>query len=649
MTSLIFRIWEEGVCLESNDLIQASGARFFEELLIGEDLGVPVSMDIMPQLVSSMENQALLALPSIEEVKQVDIIKEDVYQVVLDFFQGGSLPKGMVATTIVIIPKVDNVHYVASVIADFRDGHNVGDLQQRLAAVACDDVVLLPPVSILHQLEMMFANFFWGSSSSNKKPHWIGWVDVCKPRLEGGLGVCRLSDVATAVTLKHWFQFREQKSLWAIYMAKLYCGGVSSSVVGFLEMGKLDFGMIIGWTVVLFIFLVQFLEIRIIVAEIVDVSLPAVEGVSAWAENVERAGHTGVMDCIVWKSSLDGRFSMKTAWQCIRNDQQQAGFGQQDGVWSAVWSKPIFPNIFVFVCRFLRKRLPVDEVFCLEFDRFQVLERWRVGQFWSHGGHVREAIPFLIIWFLWYARNDAKHCGIMLVAKKIIWNVFQYLVSGMAAGIIKPKHWKSFTDVAHNLGFLVRPKIVNTISVVSWKKPKFKCFKLNVDGCSKGNPGVSSYGVIVRDHGSIVVMAKHGLIGVGSNVRAELVAILKDLELCMENQLFLIWLESDSLVALKILSSSYFSWEFGNLIRKIKGIICKHQVYFSHVYREANAVADYIANQAFNSPVDSALSVPLDLYTGRIFYNQDIDKELRGICNLDKSGLPYIQFSSKLG
>ncbi|KAG6467273.1 hypothetical protein ZIOFF_074906 [Zingiber officinale] len=71
MTSLIFRIWEEGVCLESNDLIQASGARFFEELLIGEDLGVPVSMDIMPQLVSSMENQALLALPSIEEVKQV--------------------------------------------------------------------------------------------------------------------------------------------------------------------------------------------------------------------------------------------------------------------------------------------------------------------------------------------------------------------------------------------------------------------------------------------------------------------------------------------------------------------------------------------------------------------------------------------------
>ncbi|KAG6467274.1 hypothetical protein ZIOFF_074907 [Zingiber officinale] len=141
MTSLIFRIWEEGVCLESNDLIQASGARFFEELLIGEDLGVPVSMDIMPQLVSSMENQALLALPSIEEVKQVDIIKEDVYQVVLDFFQGGSLPKGMVATTIVIIPKVDNVHYVASVIADFRDGHNVGDLQQRLAAVACDDVV----------------------------------------------------------------------------------------------------------------------------------------------------------------------------------------------------------------------------------------------------------------------------------------------------------------------------------------------------------------------------------------------------------------------------------------------------------------------------------------------------------------------------
>ncbi|KAG6527678.1 hypothetical protein ZIOFF_009804 [Zingiber officinale] len=63
--------------------------------------------------------------------------------------------------------------------------------------------------------------------------------------------------------------------------------------------------------------------------------------------------------------------------------------------------------------------------------------------------------------------------------------------------------------------------------------------------------------------------AKCGLIGVASNVKAELVAILKGLELCVATHLFPLWLESDSLIALKIL--------------------------------EANAAADYIANQAFIS------------------------------------------------
>ncbi|KAG6517508.1 hypothetical protein ZIOFF_020900 [Zingiber officinale] len=115
--------------------------------------------------------------------------------------------------------------------------------------------------------------------------------------------------------------------------------------------------------------------------------------------------------------------------------------------------------------------------------------------------------------------------------------------------------------VAQNLGLLVKPRTVNTISVVTWKKPKVGWFKLDTDGCSKGNPGLSSFGVIIRDH----------------------------------------------------------------------------------------SAADHIANQAFISLVDDGLNAPLDLYTDRICYNHEIDKELRGICNLDRSDLPYIQLSSKPG
>ncbi|KAG6534067.1 hypothetical protein ZIOFF_007948 [Zingiber officinale] len=493
-------------------------------------------MDIIPQLVSLEENQVLSALPSIEELKRVvweisedsaagpdgfsaafyvacwDIIKEDLHQAILEFFQGGSLPKGMAATTIVLIPKVD----IAQCWQEFR------------------------PISLC------------------------------------GLGIRRLSDAAMAFTLKFWFRFREQKSFWAIYMSKLYCGGASPCVVPLKRnaspcwrrlvklrnYGENNIGWIIGngeinfwydnWLdsgpLHLFCPIVGNPDSRVvdficnlgwnvnelqscvpeqIVDEIKEVALPG--GISGEAENVEQAVQNGVRDCIVWKPSLNGKFTMKTAWKGIWKDQQQAGVGQQQAVWRAVWSKLIFPNISIFVWRFLRKRLPVDEVlqrrgvylaskcYCCDF-----VESWNhlSGRSWSYGGHVREAIPFLIIWFLWCARNDAKHRGIRMVAKKIIWNVSQYIISSIAAGIIKPWHWKGFIMVARNLGLLVKPRTVNTISVVTWKKPKVGWFKLNADGCSKGNPD-------------------------------------------------------------------------------------------------------------------------------RICYNHEIDKELRGICNLDKSGLPYIRFSSK--
>ncbi|KAG6470791.1 hypothetical protein ZIOFF_071871 [Zingiber officinale] len=321
-----------------------------------------------------------------------------------------------------------------------------------------------------------------------------------------------------------------------------------------------------------------------IVDEIKEVALP--RGISSGAENVEEAVQNGVRDCIVCKPSLDGKFTMKTAWKGIRKDQLQPGVGQQQGVLRAVWSKLILPNISIFVWRFLRKRLPVDEVlqkrgvylaskcYCCDF-----VESW--DHLFYHGAIALEvwryfAQLFGVDRFLFLKIGEVH--GIRMAAKKIVWNVSRYLISGMAAGIIKPGHWKSFIMVAQNLGLLVKPKTVNTISVVTWKKPKVGWFKLNTDGCSKGNPGLSSFGVIIRDHSGNVMM-----------------------------------------------------------------------VWFSHVYRETNATTDHIANQAFISLVDDGLNAPLDLYTDRICYNHDIDKELPGICNLDKSGLPYIRFSSKTG
>ncbi|KAG6466578.1 hypothetical protein ZIOFF_075666 [Zingiber officinale] len=257
---------------------------------------------------------------------------------------------------------------------------------------------------------------------------------------------------------------------------------------------------------------------------------------------------------MIWKPAADGKFSLKSSWEKVRRGQESGG------IWVAVWSSLLNPNVAVFMWRFLKSRLPVDEVlqkrgkqgYILLGVRRQSCFGSRKGdREWSLG-HAREVIPFLILWSLWRARNESKH---------------------------------------HE----------------DKRKPNWG-FKLNLDGCAKGNPGISSYGAIVRDHEGMVVRAIHGVIGEGSNLRAELFGILNGLELCIANQYLPIWLESDSMVALKAIQSSCVGWELRNLINKIKGLIVKHHIRYSHVYREANAAADYLANQTFSFSMERVLS-----------------------------------------
>lgn len=83
--------------------------------------------------VDDDDNQALGAIPTIDEVKKVvfsmssnsspgpdgisgnlfhhcwDIIAEYLYNVILDFFSGSELPRSFTHTYLVLIPKIDNL------------------------------------------------------------------------------------------------------------------------------------------------------------------------------------------------------------------------------------------------------------------------------------------------------------------------------------------------------------------------------------------------------------------------------------------------------------------------------------------------------------------------------------------------------------
>ncbi|KAG6527939.1 hypothetical protein ZIOFF_010074 [Zingiber officinale] len=313
-------------------------------------------------------------------------------------------------------------------------------------------------------------------------------------------------------------------------------------------------------------------------------------GQAKFCEEVSEVSiQSNVAYTLVWKLSFDSKFSSKSAWNLLKlpvdsilklrglSLASKCQCCLEEETWEHLF---FYGPIALGVWRCFGQMFGVDG--------FSYLEKWRYGSEWSIGGHIKEAIPFLILWNLWSGKNKAKH---------------------------RAKHWKRDISVAQGLGILLKTETIHIVAV--------------------GTPRVSSFEVVIRDHEGQIVMAKHGQTGFGSNVKVELVAMLKGLELCIENHLLPCRLESDSMVALKMLHAPSTCWELCNLVSKIHKLILEYQVRCTHVYREVNAAADYLANLAFKFPTD------------RILLRHNVDKELFGICKVDRIGLPYIRVSCK--
>ncbi|KAH6797441.1 hypothetical protein C2S52_021995 [Perilla frutescens var. hirtella] len=79
-----------------------------------------------------------------------------------------------------------------------------------------------PPKCVLHQLEQLMARFFWRSNDEDLKAHWISWKHICLPTAEGSLGIRRLVNIYDAFSLKLWWRFHSQNSLWACFTLMKY-------------------------------------------------------------------------------------------------------------------------------------------------------------------------------------------------------------------------------------------------------------------------------------------------------------------------------------------------------------------------------------------------------------------------------------------
>ncbi|MQL75932.1 hypothetical protein Taro_008304 [Colocasia esculenta] len=154
----------------------------------------------------------------------------------------------------------------------------------------------------------------------------------------------------------------------------------------------------------------------------------------------------------------------------------------------------------------------------------------------------------------------------------------------------------SASQVLLSYGFTYQT-LANQTKLVRWIPPVVD-FCLNVDGASKGNPGLCGGGGCIRDKHDNVLLAFSNYYGVGNSLIAEARALCDGLRLAhfVGVRLSAIYSDSSTLVH-SMQQGKCPSWLIHRWWRSSRNLLGNVSS-FVHVFQETNQVADRLANHA---------------------------------------------------
>ncbi|MBI5644406.1 MAG: ribonuclease HI family protein [Deltaproteobacteria bacterium] len=126
---------------------------------------------------------------------------------------------------------------------------------------------------------------------------------------------------------------------------------------------------------------------------------------------------------------------------------------------------------------------------------------------------------------------------------------------------------------------------------------------LNVDGASRGNPGLAGAGAVIRDSEGTVLKKLKRFLGVTTNNMAEYKALLMGLESAKDIGATDIEVLADSELMVRQVNGIYKvkSEELRPLYEKAIGLLKGFKSSkVRHIYRQENSIADSLANEAID-------------------------------------------------
>ncbi|XP_070021428.1 uncharacterized protein [Nicotiana sylvestris] len=478
-----------------------------------------------------------------------------------------------------------------------------------------------------------------GSTVGGTSRHWSSWTNLCLPSDEGGIGFRSLHDVSKALFCKLWWNFRTKPSLWSSFVSQKYCKKLNPIIVPWRDGSHIWRRMLecrdivehqIGWhprmgsslfwyenwTGLGALYFITPPDLVIDesvnnVHEVVRqdtwdvdklVELLPEEIVEHIVDNIRPPAASDIVDKPFWMLETRESFSVKSDWDFLRRRKDPAM------AYKKMWVHGLPFKISFFLWKVWKAKLPLDDwmrrlgyfmpskCWCcaqeqetlmhLFFTSFAATRVWTYFLTYSgfsmegltlHQAIVKcwttkvvhrlqpilQALPAIIVWELWKRRNSQKY-GEMVTINRFIYQVSTTLQ--MLVKIRKP----SMQNVPHKWPDLIQKLEQYTpqlkVTKVIWEKPNAGWIKINTDGASRGDTGRSSIGYVIRDDEENVMYAL------------------------------------DSMLLRNILEGK---WEAPRNINEdvveIKMLMEECNVRASHILREGNSLADYIANCALDN------------------------------------------------
>ncbi|CAN1177924.1 Putative ribonuclease H protein At1g65750 [Linum perenne] len=191
----------------------------------------------------------------------------------------------------------------------------------------------------------------------------------------------------------------------------------------------------------------------------------------------------------------------------------------------------------------------------------------------------------IIAWLIWQARNKF---------------IFEHLDRPSSAIVEQCQFWINLVLSSWKTFQLGReaPGLARQTQLIAWRPGEEGWFTLNTDGSRISQSGATTIGGIIRDSTGKLVRAFCANVGNCSITRAELRAIVEGLKLAWSLGIKKVVIQSDSAAVVAMLQAGAHSvHKHVALVAEFLKIRARPwEISLTHIFREANCSADYLAN-----------------------------------------------------